>query len=123
MSALAPSFCNWSGHKRAFQGVWRLTGVRPERHYYRRDANGTEKFFSEKQLNTLRSFGNCSMHYSNSCMAQASLSTGARSHLLPAVVRLCGEFVHLWMDSNRENRTQAFYPGKVPRGGAGADDH
>jgi hypothetical protein len=62
MSALAPSFCNWSGHKRAFQGVWRLTGVRPERHFYRRDANGTEKFFSEKQLNTLRSFGNCSMH-------------------------------------------------------------
>jgi len=24
-------------------------------------------------------------------MAQASLSTGSRSHLLPAVVRLCGE--------------------------------
>jgi hypothetical protein len=30
--------------------------------------------------------GNCSMHCSTSCMAQASLSTGSRSHLLHAVV-------------------------------------
>jgi multiple sugar transport system substrate-binding protein len=32
-------------------------------------------------------------------MAQASLSTGSRSHLLPAVVRLCGELASLWTDS------------------------
>jgi hypothetical protein len=31
--------------------------------------------------------GNCSMHCSTSCMAQASLSTGSLSHLLHAVVR------------------------------------
>ena len=42
---------------------------------------------------SLRSFGNCSMRCSNSCTAQASLSTGSRSRLLPAVVHLRGEFV------------------------------
>ena len=33
-----------------------------------------------------RAFGNCSLRCSTSCMAQASLSIGSRSHLLPAVV-------------------------------------
>jgi hypothetical protein len=37
----------------------------------------------------LRPLGNCS------CMAQASLSTGSRSHLLPAVVLFCGYLFYL----------------------------
>jgi hypothetical protein len=35
--------------------------------------------------------GNCSMHCPTSCMAQASFSTGTRSHLLPAVVSVVAE--------------------------------
>jgi hypothetical protein len=54
------------------------------------------------------------MHYSNSCMAQASLSTGSRSHLLPAVVRLCGEF---FMDGHQEKAIRVwreFMPYRYP---------
>ena len=53
---------------------------------YSLDMNASHHKKSNRKFHFPNPLGNCSMRYSTSCMAQASLSTGFQSHLLPAVV-------------------------------------